>query len=67
MTGEEYARMKRREQWREYYRRNREKRLAYSREYAEKNREKIRAYHTAYMREYRAKNYVKKAPPDEEA
>lgn len=56
MTGEEYARMKRREQWRRYYERNRDKRLAYNREWREKNKDKVRAYHAAYMREYRLKN-----------
>ena len=56
MTGEEYAKKKRREQWRRYYERNRDKRLAYYREWRDKNREKVRAYHTAYMREYRKKN-----------
>ena len=56
MTGEEYAAMKRRERQREYYQKNRERRLAYKHEYYAKNREKIRERHTAYMREYRLKN-----------
>ena len=56
MTGEEYARQKRRERQREYYRKNREHILAYQREYRAMNREKIRERHTAYMREYRLKN-----------
>ena len=56
MTGEEYAAIKRREQKRNYYRRNHDRILAYQREYRAKNREKIRERHTAYMREYRLKN-----------
>lgn len=64
MTGEEYARQKRRERQREYYRKNRDRKLAYNREYVQKNREKIRAYHTAYMREYRLRN--SKPTADEE-
>ena len=53
MTGEEYAKMKRREQWRAYYWRNREKRKAYSRDYYHKNADDIRSKHAAYMRERR--------------
>ncbi|MBO5970662.1 MAG: hypothetical protein J6S14_19480 [Clostridia bacterium] len=60
MTGEEYAKKKRKERDHEYYLRNRERILEKNRVYREANREKIRAYHTAYMREYRSKNFVKK-------
>ena len=56
MTGEEYAAMKRREQKRDYYRRNRDRILAYQREYRAMNPEQIRKRHTAYMREYRLRN-----------
>lgn len=56
MTGEEYAREKRRAWQREYNRKNRDHIRAYHKEYVEKNREKIRAYHTQYMREYRLRN-----------
>ena len=56
MTGEEYAREKRRAWQREYYRRNRDHILAYQREYNQKYREKIRERHAAYMREYRLRN-----------
>lgn len=65
MTGEEYAAMKRKERQREYYRKNRDRILAYHREYAAKNREKIRTYHTAYMREYRRKA-AEKIPMDDD-
>lgn len=57
MTGEEYAQKKRREQWRAYYHRNREARLAYQREWRAKNPDKVR--------EYKRKSY-KKQKYDEE-
>lgn len=56
MTGEEYARKKRRQSWREYYWRNREKRLAYQREYREKNIDKLRKYNREYQRRSRQKD-----------
>ena len=59
MTGEEYAKKKRREQWRRYYEAHREERLAYNKAWRERNREARRAYHAAYMREYRKKNEKK--------
>lgn len=65
MTGEEYAAMKRREQKRDYYRRNRDRILAYQREYRALNLEKIRKRHTAYMREYRKRNAKPKAEESE--
>ena len=66
MTGEEYAKLKRKERRRKYYLENREQILAVNRAYAEKNKDKIRAYHTEYMREYRKRNFVKKIPSEED-
>lgn len=48
MTGEEYAKGKRREQWRAYYYRNREARIAAQREWRAKNPDKVRAYRRKY-------------------
>lgn len=56
MTGEEYARMKRRQSWREYYWRNREKRLAYQHEYRLKNLDKVRKYNREYQKRARQKD-----------
>ena len=63
MTGEEYAKQKRRERQRAYYQRNREKKCEASRTYYQKNRERIRERHKAYMREYRLRN--SKPKPEE--
>ena len=54
MTGEEYSQKKRREQWRAYYYRNREARLAYQREWRARNQEKVREYK---RRSYKKQKY----------